>query len=54
MTDEEFWDLCAANPDLRLEREPNGDIVIMPPRGFETGYRNRDLIFQLAAWAMAG
>jgi Uma2 family endonuclease len=51
MDDDAFWDFCAANPDLRIEREPNGDIVIMPPTGFETGYRNNDIGFQLTAWA---
>jgi Uma2 family endonuclease len=51
VTDDEFWDFCAANPDSRVEREPNGDIVILPAPGFETGYRNSDLTFQLSAWA---
>jgi Uma2 family endonuclease len=52
LDDDAFWDFCVANPDLRIEREPNGDIVIMPPTGFDTGYRNSDIGFQLTAWAM--
>jgi len=52
LDDDAFWDFCVKNQDLRIEREPNGDIVIMPPTGFETGYRNSDIGFQLMAWAM--
>jgi Uma2 family endonuclease len=51
VTDEEFWELCAANPDLHLEREPNGEVVMVPFPGFETGYRNNELSSQLMAWA---
>jgi Uma2 family endonuclease len=51
VTDEEFWELCAANPDLHLEREPNGEVVMVPPPGFETGYRNNKLSSQLDTWA---
>jgi Uma2 family endonuclease len=51
MDDDAFWDFCAANPDLRIEREPNGDIVIMPPAGFGTGHRNHKITVQLGVWA---
>jgi Uma2 family endonuclease len=51
LDDDAFWDFCVANPDLRIEREPNGDIVIMPPTGFETGYRNHKIAVQLGIWA---
>jgi Uma2 family endonuclease len=51
MDDDAFWDFCVANPDLRIEREPNGDIVIMPPTGIETGYRNNNIAVQLGVWA---
>jgi hypothetical protein len=45
------WELCAANPDLRFEREPNGEIVILPLTDFQTGYRNHERNFQLTDWA---
>jgi Uma2 family endonuclease len=51
LNDDEFWDFCVQNPDLRIEREANGDLLIMPPAGGETGFRNADLIAQLAIWA---
>jgi Uma2 family endonuclease len=33
----EFIKLCAANPDTRLERSAQGELIIMPPTGGETG-----------------
>ena len=51
MDDEEFFAFCAKNPDLRIEREANGDIIIIPPTGGETGNRNYDLIVQLGMWS---
>ena len=50
MTDEQFFQLCQDNRDLRFERNSNGDIVIMPPTGGETGNRNSSITYQLYAW----
>ena len=51
MTEAEFWDFCVQNPDLRIERDASGEIIIMPGTGGETGYRNSDLSAQLTAWS---
>jgi Uma2 family endonuclease len=51
MNDDEFAVFCAQNADLQIEREANGDLLIMPSSGAETGFRNSDLIAQLAVWA---
>ena len=51
MTDEEYYRFCVANPDLRIERTAEGEIVIMPPTGFDTAGRNADLTAQLYTWA---
>jgi Uma2 family endonuclease len=48
--DDDLFDLCAANRELRIERSTDGELVIMPPTGGETGRRNFDLIGQFAAW----
>jgi Uma2 family endonuclease len=53
MDDEEYFAFCAKNAELRIERDANGEIVIMPPAGFETGYRNNELSRQLGNWARA-
>jgi Uma2 family endonuclease len=51
MTDEQFFDFCQVNRDLRIERNKLGDLVIMPPTGSETGNRNFNLAGQLYIWA---
>jgi Uma2 family endonuclease len=48
--DDDLFDLCAANRELRIERTTDGELVIMPPTGGETGRRNFDLTGQFAAW----
>ncbi len=50
LTDDQFFQLCQDNRDLRFERNSNGDIVIMPPTGGETGNRNLKIIQKLANW----
>jgi Uma2 family endonuclease len=50
ISDEQFYQLCIQNPETQFERNSNGEIVIMPPTGGETGKRNTDLIVQLANW----
>ena len=49
-SDDEFFDFCQANSDLRLERNPNGEIVIMTPAGFVSSAQSLEVQFQLAAW----
>ena len=50
ITDEQFYQLCAANRELKLERTAKGDLIIMPPTGGETGKRNSDINFELNLW----
>jgi Uma2 family endonuclease len=49
--DDEYFQFCAENPDLRIERSAEGDIVIMPPVGGESSFRNSELAVQLGSWA---
>jgi Uma2 family endonuclease len=49
--DEEFFALCVENRKLRIERASNGEIIVMPPAGGETSYRNSGLIAQLYNWS---
>lgn len=51
LTDDQFYELCQANRDLRLERTAKGELIIMPPTGGETGNRNIKIAFQLEAWS---
>ena len=50
MTDDEFFALCQLNRDLRLERTAEGDIIVMPPTGAETGNRNSEITRQVGNW----
>ncbi|GAB4188214.1 MAG: Uma2 family endonuclease [Coleofasciculaceae cyanobacterium] len=50
LTDEQFYQLCQANRDLRLERTAKGELIIMPPTGSETGGRNASLTAQIWLW----
>ncbi len=50
LTDEQFFELCQINSDLRMERTAKGDIIVMPPTGGETGNRNTSITGQLYSW----
>ncbi len=50
LTDEQFYQLCQVNRDLRFERTSEGELIIMPPAGGETGKRNADLTTDLNIW----
>lgn len=50
MDDEQFFEFCQINRELRIERTSEGRIIIMPPTGSETGNRNFKLAQQLANW----
>lgn len=51
MTPEEFWEFCQENPQVRAELTRDGDMIIMPPTGFETSDRNLEILLQLGSWA---
>jgi Uma2 family endonuclease len=53
MTDEQFFQLCQKNRELRFERNANGELIIMSPAGGETGNRNGRLNQQLFNWTDA-
>ncbi len=50
LTDEQFYQLCRDNRDLRFERNSKGDMMIMPPTGGETSNRNLRILQQLGLW----
>ena len=53
MSDHEFFAFCQLNPEWRLERTSEGDLVIMPPTGGWTGTRNFTLIGLFSRWVEA-
>ena len=50
ITRQQFYELCAANPDAKLERNPNGALMVMSPTGGETGRQNFELATSLGQW----
>jgi Uma2 family endonuclease len=50
LTREQFWSLCQGNPELRLERSPQGELIIMSPVGGESGNREANLIIKVGIW----
>jgi Uma2 family endonuclease len=52
LTDEAYFDFCAANPDLNVERTPEGEIVIEPPAGVESDFRSLEAAGILREWAI--
>ncbi len=50
-TDDEFWEFCRQNDEMRIEMTKEGDVIIMPPTGSETGDRNAEITMQLRFWA---
>ncbi len=50
ISDNEFFELCRLNPELRIELTSEGDLIIMPPAGGLTGKRNFSLIAMFSSW----
>ena len=50
MTDEEFFDFCQDNRDIKFERNANGQIIVMSPTTYITGKRNNEILYQLNVW----
>jgi Uma2 family endonuclease len=53
MNDHEFFTFCQLNPEWRMERTSEGDLVIMPPTGGWTGTRHFTLIGRFSQWVEA-
>lgn len=50
LDDKQFFKLSQANPELKLERTPQGNLIIMSPTGGETGNRNAELLIEFGNW----
>lgn len=51
MTDEQFFEFCRSNPELRIEMDKKGEIIVMPPTFSETGGKNFRLAVKFGIWA---
>ncbi|MEO0456859.1 MAG: Uma2 family endonuclease [Cyanobacteria bacterium P01_A01_bin.114] len=50
LTDEQFYQLCRNHRDIKFERSPKGELIVMAPVGGESGNREPDLITDLNIW----
>ena len=50
MSDHEYFTFCQLNPEWRIERTEEGDLIIVPPTGGRTGARNFTLTGQFHQW----
>ena len=50
LTDDQFYQLCQANHDVRFERTAKGELIVMPPTGGETGKRSGSIFGELWVW----
>ncbi|MEI6409600.1 MAG: Uma2 family endonuclease [Bacteroidota bacterium] len=50
MSAAEFYTFCIENPDLRIERNAQGQIMIMAPTTSETGKQNATISGELYVW----
>lgn len=51
MSEEEFFDFCQRLDPMRVERDCNGEIIIMAPAYSETGGQNFNLAVEFGIWA---
>ena len=51
LTEDQFFELCQLNRELRIERTAQGELLIMPPAGWETSEHNAEISMQLRQWA---
>ena len=51
LTDDQFYEFCRLNRELRIERTAQGGLVIMAPAGGDTSDKNAEITMQLRLWA---
>src|SRR5262245_54509440 len=50
LSEDQFFELCQLNDLLRIERNAEGEMLLMPPAGGDTGRGNAALTGQLWVW----
>ena len=51
LTDDQLFEFCQINRDLRIERSAHGELIVMPPTGGKTSEQNAEITMQLRAWS---
>lgn len=50
ITNEQFYQLCRANPNVKFERSTTGELIVMAPTGGETGSYNSEINADFVIW----
>ena len=50
ITDDQFYQLCRENPDVKFERNAQGEIIVISPTGGETGNSNAEINADFGIW----
>ncbi|MGH9469136.1 MAG: Uma2 family endonuclease [Terriglobia bacterium] len=50
-SEDEFFHFCQANRELRIERAPDGEIIVMSPAGGYASFQSLKVASRLDAWA---
>lgn len=50
LTDDQFYKLCRANPEVKFEITATGDLIVMSPTGGETGVQNSEFNADFVIW----
>lgn len=53
LTDEQLLEICSLNDELRIERNAQGELELMPPTSSNSGNQNFDIITDLGIWVRA-
>ena len=50
LDEDQFYELCQSNPEVKFERNAKGELIIMSPTGGMTGKYNADIVTDLNLW----
>ncbi len=50
LTDDQFYQLCRKNPEVKFERNAKGELLLMSPTGGETGKLNAEILTDFVIW----
>jgi|SRR6185295_17037461 len=51
LTDDQYYQLCMDNRDLRIELSAQGELILMSPTNMGTGRRNAKIAMRLGSWS---
>lgn len=50
LSDDDYYEFCRLNPDIKFEQDKEGRLIIVPPTGGWTGNKNIRISQRLANW----